>query len=92
MAIFKKNKYPNKYWFRKRRGILTKDLGFGWRPISWQGWMVTLGFAIFVFWTYQSKGKSWDFLLYTLIAIFIFGVIADSKSSEQVIFKRRLFK
>lgn len=29
-----------KYWFRKRKGLLTKDLGWGWIPISWQGWLV----------------------------------------------------
>lgn len=34
----------NKYWFRKRRGLLTKDLGWGWIPISWEGW-VTIGVA-----------------------------------------------
>lgn len=48
----------NKYWFRKRRGLLTKDLGWGWIPISWEGWVtiasalaliVASGFAIGVF-------------------------------------------
>lgn len=28
----------NKYWFRKRRGLFSKDLGWGWIPISWEGW------------------------------------------------------
>ena len=23
-------------WFRRRR------IGFGWRPVSWQGWVITL--------------------------------------------------
>lgn len=34
------NRYvkTNKYWFRKRRGLFSPDLGWGWTPISWEGW------------------------------------------------------
>ena len=32
----------NKYWFRKRRGLFTKDLGWGWIPISWEGWVLII--------------------------------------------------
>ncbi len=88
MAIFRRKKgYPNKYWFRKRRGILTKDMGWGWRPTSWQGWLITLGFVFFIFWIYGKYGKSWDFMLYLLISLFAFGIIADAKSSEKVFFR-----
>ena len=34
----------SKYWFRKRQGIESKDLGWGWVPISWEGWLVVVGF------------------------------------------------
>ena len=27
----------NKYWFRTRKGIKSKDLGWGFIPISWEG-------------------------------------------------------
>lgn len=70
----------NGFWFRRRLGFFSKDLGWGWTPISFQGWLLTLGFAGFILWAYVYKGKSWDFLLYSLLALFLFGVIADSKS------------
>ena len=31
-------------WFAPRR------LGWGWTPISWQGWAITLGFIVLAFW------------------------------------------
>lgn len=31
------------YWFRKRRGLLSKDLGWGWTPIALEGWLTVLG-------------------------------------------------
>ncbi len=37
-----------KYWFRKRRGLLTKDLGWCWIPISWEGWFVMLFFLAII--------------------------------------------
>lgn len=45
----------SKYWFRKRKGIMTKDMGYGWVPISWQGYAVIIatfgvvGLSMFVF-------------------------------------------
>ena len=33
----------SKYWFRKRQGLFTKDLGWGWVPVSWEGWTVIIG-------------------------------------------------
>ena len=30
----------NQYWFRKRRGLFSPDLGWGWTPISWEGWLL----------------------------------------------------
>ncbi len=32
----------SKYWFRKRQGLYSKDLGWGWVPISWQGWLLII--------------------------------------------------
>jgi len=37
-----------KYWFRKRRGLFTRDLGWGYRPISWEGWATLAVFILFV--------------------------------------------
>ncbi len=33
-----------KYWFRKRKGLMSKDMGWGWMPISWEGWAVMIIF------------------------------------------------
>src|SRR5579884_3531955 len=32
----------SRHWFRRRR------IGFGWRPVTWQGWLVTLAAAAIV--------------------------------------------
>ena len=32
-------------WFEPRRG------GWGWNPISWQGWTITLAFIVLALWT-----------------------------------------
>ena len=37
-----------KYWFRKRRGLLSPDLGWGWVPISKEGWFVVIAFILFI--------------------------------------------
>lgn len=70
----------NRFWFRRRLGLFSKDLGWGWTPTSYQGWLLTLILVIFIIWAYAYKGKSWDFLLYSFLALFLFGMIADSKS------------
>lgn len=70
----------NKFWFRRRLGLFSKDLGWGWTPISWQGWILTLLAIGFIVWIYATKGQTWDFLLYALLTLFLFGMIADSKS------------
>ena len=31
-----------KPWFRKRRGLFSPDLGWGWVPITWQGYLAVL--------------------------------------------------
>ena len=39
----------NKYWFRKRAGLKSKDLGWGWVPVSWEGWLVVVLMVASVF-------------------------------------------
>ena len=38
----------NKYWFRKRKGLFTKDLGYGWMPISWEGGLFVTGVVLYI--------------------------------------------
>ncbi len=37
-----KNSKRTDYWFKRRR------YGYGWIPVSWQGWLVVLAFVVFV--------------------------------------------
>ena len=42
-----KNKHSqNKLWFR------TKNYGWGWYPVTWEGWFVIIVFVLFI--TYRS--------------------------------------
>lgn len=76
-----------KYWFRKREGINSKDMGYGWVPISWQGVLAVLFFvavAVFAanYFEISSGGLS-AFLKFvaTLIgAMIILTIIAWFKS------------
>lgn len=38
----------SKYWFRKREGLQSKDRGYGWVPITWQGWLVVSFLLVFI--------------------------------------------
>ncbi len=35
-----KNKNPKNYWFKRRR------YGYGWTPVTWQGWTTLVVFVI----------------------------------------------
>jgi len=73
-----------KYWFRRRRGLLTWDLGWGWIPISIEGWLITglfIGVAYIIF----EKLNKWVGLI---ALILMFAYIADKRTQEPVIFRR----
>lgn len=38
----------NKYWFRKRRGLFSRDLGRGFVPITAEGYFVVFAWLIFI--------------------------------------------
>ncbi len=52
-------------WFRPRKGLMSKDLGYGWVPITWEGWLVVITFiavvtgGMFEYIAYDPKGKLW---------------------------------
>jgi hypothetical protein len=66
-----------KVWFKK------KSFGWGWYPVSWEGWLVTLGFAFLAVWNFyriDSKSHSVsdtlinfipETILLTIILVFI---------------------
>ncbi len=37
----------NEFWFRRRKGLFTKDLGWGYMPINWKGWLSLLVWILF---------------------------------------------
>jgi len=81
-----------KYWFRKRKGLFKKsdsplgfDLGWGWVPISWEGWLTVIGFVLVVWVLFLSK-SGWDWIQF-IIGLIVFAFIADLKTEEKVVFK-----
>ncbi len=77
----------NKHWFRKRKGLMTKDLGWGWRPITWEGHLTTAGFvalilvAFFIFDLYKATlNQGIGFIVALAVLILIFSLIANKKT------------
>ena len=71
----------NKYWFRKRRGLFTKDLGWGWIPISWEGWMVIaacIGLILLSSWAFDLPDGTTTVLQSVAFIVSIVGIIALS--------------
>lgn len=77
------------YWFKKRRW------GWGWTPISIEGWVLTLVLVIGLF-MYISVYKAlnltdninnirvWGVFI---VSIIVFAYIADKKTQDKVLFK-----
>lgn len=38
---------PNGYWFKR------KLYGWGWTPVTWQGWLVIIAFIFILIWDYR---------------------------------------
>ena len=75
----------NEYWFRRRRGLLSSDLGWGWIPISTEGWLITLGMIGTLYWVLtKTDYNKWISLV---VIIVIFAFIADLKTEDKVFFK-----
>ena len=70
-----------KYWFRKRRGLLSPDLGIGWVPISKEGWIVVAGYLAFIIINamliirYVKNELTIGILMIVLIAVSIGAII-----------------
>lgn len=70
---------PKEYWFKR------KLYGWGWVPVKWQGWLVTLILIVFV--TYMAlafliKGKLIEYFVSLIIAIAILMYIAYKKGEK----------
>lgn len=73
-----------KYWFK------TKTYGWGWRPVTWQGWVVTLVFSSLIvinFYRIDSSSHSigetlTTYIPQTLMIIAIMVIVAYSKGEK----------
>ncbi|HEY0889935.1 MAG TPA: hypothetical protein VGE38_10020 [Nocardioides sp.] len=63
------------YWFKRRR------YGWGWVPVTWQGWAVIIGFVVLVVGGALTLGEADDgvagFLVY--VAVLVVALFAISR-------------
>ena len=82
----KELKPVGKPWFRKRRGLFSKDSGWGWIPISLGGWislilLISLNvFSAYYFDIDMVEGNFLAFGSVFLLSIFVFLIIAAKKT------------
>jgi hypothetical protein len=76
-----------KYWFRKRRGLFTRDLGWGYRPVSIEGWisiLVLVLLIVLLMFVFDLKNSSFvdgfGFLASVLALLIIFHRFAKNKT------------
>ena len=74
---------PQGYWFKR------KLYGWGWTPVRWQGWAVTLGYVLLVLllassvsWVTSSKEVSLMFILPVIILTSAFIRICYKKGEK----------
>lgn len=64
---------PQKYWFK------THKVGFGWRPVTWQGWIVIALYLIAVTYSFleidSHSHSASDTFINFLPQLFIFSAI-----------------
>jgi hypothetical protein len=74
-------------WFRKRMGLLSRDMGWGWVPITWQGYVLVLllmavnVFSVFYFRLNEGSGDATiKFLTVLALSLLIFSLVAIKKT------------
>ncbi len=71
------NDNPKNLWFKR------KLYGWGWIPVSWQGWLVILAFVVFEFWNFlrldsvshSNSDTIRPFVIQTFFALIILIII-----------------
>ena len=71
----------NKYWFRKRQGLKSRDLGWGWTPVSWEGWvlvgllllLITISAALLIGTTHSTNAELSSVLLFLGTVLILVG-------------------
>jgi hypothetical protein len=78
----------NKIWFRKRKGLFSKDLGYGWMPVSWEGNIIILLFilvnilGVLYFGFPYRENSIVNFFITLILSIVIFSIIAKYKTKK----------
>ncbi|MDD5341127.1 MAG: hypothetical protein PHC97_01680 [Patescibacteria group bacterium] len=79
----------NKFWFRTRKGIKSKDLGWGFIPVSWEGIVAysVLLVLVILFGAYfdilhANTAQGFYFLFSIVILFFAFSVLAKVKTQR----------
>jgi len=78
----------NKIWFRKRKGLFSKDLGYGWMPVSWEGYAMIFLFilvnilGVLYFRFPYAEGSTVNFFIILISSIIIFSIIAKYKTKK----------
>ena len=76
------------FWFRKRKGLFSKDLGYGWIPISWQGYLIIFLFILanifgnIYFGFPYSQNSIINFFIMLGFSIILFAIIAKFKTKN----------
>lgn len=78
-----------KYWFRARKGLKSKDFGWGYIPISWEGvaaYIVLIGLlilaAVYFNVIHATFTQGILFLVAIIVLLIIFALIAKSKTQK----------
>ncbi len=68
----------SKPWFRRRKGLFSKDLGWGYAPISIEGYLVFFAWLLFLaglIWFYKDSKEQSDFIPFCFTVICSIGVV-----------------
>jgi hypothetical protein len=77
-----------KFWFRKRKGLFSKDLGYGWVPVSWEGNITILLFILanivgnIYFGFPYAENSVIKFLFMLGFSMILFAIIAKFKTKN----------
>ena len=79
-------------WFRRRKGLFTKDMGYGYMPINKEGVFLIIFMMIMIaieaYFFISVKYTAISFIIALAITIILSILSSDYKCNEPYIFKR----
>ena len=79
-----------KYWFRKRMGLFTKDMGYGWVPITKGGWISIAVLILAIFGLvghyniWNNVEKPIEFVVSVFVLIGLFALFCHKKCDYSI--------